>query len=171
VRIQPRPKIQSPTLLNALSTDRQGRHALDISESETQPSKCTLLVAARSIGQFYTTRHDTHLDALDGAELREELLDLRRGEGPGQVGHVQLPPLLPLLLLPLRLGGLRGRRCRDGDRREAQAEARVGAASGVEGEGGGRLGNAGGRGGAGAAAREGDRNLGWTRVGCVAGFG
>jgi hypothetical protein len=45
-----------------------------------------------------------HLDVLDGAALREELLDLRRGQGPGQVGHVQLPPLLPLLIRRRRGG-------------------------------------------------------------------
>lgn len=79
----------------------------------------------------------THLDVLDGAALREELLDLRRGEGPGDVGHVQLPPLLsPLLLLlltildRLRLGR-RGGRDRGG-REAADVDERVGAARGAE---------------------------------------
>ena len=84
----------------------------------------------------------SHLDVLDDAALREELLGLRRGEGPRHVAHEELPPRLPLLRAPLRrrgrgrgLGGLRlrGRRGRDGGGREAEAEAGVaGAARGVE---------------------------------------
>ena len=57
------------------------------------------LAGARGIALCGIRWARPHLDVLDGAALREELLDLRRGQGPGQVGHVQLPPLLPLLLI------------------------------------------------------------------------
>jgi len=108
-----------------------------------------------------------HLDVLDGAALREELLDLRRGQGPGQVGHVQLPPLLLL-----RRGGrlrLRGRGGRDGGgsgSREAEAEAVLAARGAERAQRRGKLGNSRGRerrgrvGGLGAARERERRPLG-----------
>lgn len=84
-----------------------------------------------------------YLDIFDSAALGEELLDVRRGEVPRQVHHVDFPPFLPDLLLLHR----RRRRLRlHGDilDRGAPEEAATGPPLGGEREGreeGGRPGN------------------------------